>query len=69
MMAALPAQTSPSKYASAPKQLLDNSSLSVTGFNLLSILCDRAMPEMKEEVGGKIRYHRGDYFKVQLQKV
>jgi hypothetical protein len=51
------------------KTVLDNSSLSVTGFNLLSILCDRAMPEMKEEVGGKIRYHRGDYFKVQLQKV
>lgn len=51
------------------KVVLDNSNLSVTGFNLLSILCDRAMPEMSENIGGKIRYHRGDYFKVLLQKV
>jgi hypothetical protein len=51
------------------KTVLDNSNLSVTGFSLLSILCDRAMLPMEEELGGKTRYHRGDYFKVQLQKV
>jgi hypothetical protein len=51
------------------KVLLDNVSFSVTGFNLLSILCDRAMPEMQEQVGGRIRYHRGDYYRALLQKV
>lgn len=51
------------------KELLANASLSVTGFVLLSILCDAPLPQMTEDVGGKIRYHRGDYFRVQLQKV
>lgn len=51
------------------KTLLHNAALTVTGFNLLSIMCDRALPEMTSEVGGRIRYHRGDYFRVQLQKV
>jgi hypothetical protein len=51
------------------KVVLHNAALSVTGYNLLCILCDRAMPEMREDVGGILRYHRGDYFKVQLQKV
>lgn len=50
------------------KTLLDNANLTVTGYTLLSILCDQAMPAMREEVGGQIRYHRGDYFRVQLQK-
>jgi hypothetical protein len=51
------------------KTLLANASLLVTGFTVLSILCDAPMPLMTEEVGGKTRYHRGDYFRVQLQKV
>lgn len=51
------------------KVLLSNASFSVTGFNLLSILCDRPLPIMEEEVGGRIRYHRGDYYRALLQKV
>ncbi len=50
------------------KALLSNAGLTVSGSNLLSILCDRALPEMTEEVGGRTRYHRGDYFRVLLQK-
>jgi hypothetical protein len=51
------------------KLLLHNAALSVTGFNVLSVLCDRALPEMTEEVGGRTRYHRGDYYRALLQKV
>lgn len=51
------------------KTVLDNANLTVTGFYLLSILCDSPLPPMRETVGGKIRYHRGDYFRVLLQKV
>ena len=51
------------------KVLLDNASFSVTGFNLLSILCDRALVPMQEQIGGRIRYHRGDYYRALLQKV
>lgn len=51
------------------KVLLSNAALSVTGFSVLSVLCDRAMPEMTENVGGKIRYHRGDYYRALLQKL
>ena len=50
------------------KTVLHNAALSVTGFTLLSILCDQPMPQMWENVGGVIRFHRGDYFRVMLQK-
>jgi len=51
------------------KVVLSNANLTVTGFNLLSLLCDQALPDMSEEVGGRVRYHRGDYFRALLQKV
>ena len=51
------------------KFVLHNAALSVAGFELLAIMCDRALPEMSEETGGRTRYHRGDYFRVQLQKL
>jgi hypothetical protein len=51
------------------KVLLSNASLSVTGFNVLSVLCGQPLPAMEENVGGRIRYHRGDYYRALLQKV
>lgn len=50
------------------KVLLSNASLVVTGFNMLSVLCDRPLM-LIEEIGGRIRYHRGDYYRALLQKL
>lgn len=48
--------------------LLANASLNVTGYNVMSFL--RAQDLIfNEEVAGATRYHRGDYYRGQLQKV
>jgi hypothetical protein len=50
------------------QELLANADLTVTGFNVLSLLRSRDLT-FHEEVAGATRYHRGDYYKAQLQKL
>jgi len=49
------------------KATLHNANLTVTGYQLLSIMCDQPVL-FHENVAGRTRYHRGDHYRVQLQK-
>ena len=50
------------------QQLLANAAISVTGYNVMSFLRSQDFV-FHEEIAGTTRYHRGDYYRGQLQKL